>query len=51
MFRKIILSFIVAFTIFVLAGCNTIAGIGRDVQWLGKSTAETADSISGEDSE
>lgn len=51
MIRKIILSFTVALTIFVLAGCNTLAGIGHDVEWLGKATAETADFISGEDSE
>jgi predicted small secreted protein len=51
MFRKIILLFTVAFTIFLLAGCNTMAGVGRDVQWLGRATADTADSISGEDSE
>ena len=40
----IIATFIAAVT--VLSGCNTVAGVGKDVQAAGVSTTKAADKVS-----
>ena len=40
--KKIILAAIAAFTLTTLAACNTIEGIGEDVEATGKVVKDTA---------
>jgi entericidin B len=42
MVRKLLVAVTVSGSL-ILAGCNTIAGMGRDVQSVGKTVERTAD--------
>jgi predicted small secreted protein len=42
MIRKFLTTLIIGGSL-ALAGCNTVEGIGRDVQSVGETVAETAD--------
>ena len=33
-------------TLVILSGCNTVAGVGKDVQAAGESTTKAADKVS-----
>jgi predicted small secreted protein len=33
-------------TVAILSGCNTVAGVGKDVQAAGESTTKAADKVS-----
>ena len=52
MFRKIMLVFLFVLFTAVLFGCQTVQGLGNDVQWMGKQTASLAanaeDALNGE---
>ena len=43
MIKKMLLAVIVTVLVFLLAGCQTVHGLGEDVKWLGEKTAEAAD--------
>lgn len=40
MIRKMLLLFTLFVLMFCMVGCQTIAGIGGDIQWSAESTAE-----------
>jgi predicted small secreted protein len=42
-FTKLILSAILAFTLLAITGCNTVKGIGKDIESLGESMQEAGD--------
>ena len=42
--RKIV-TFTAAAIALLVAGCNTVAGVGRDVQAAGEAVAETAEDV------
>jgi predicted small secreted protein len=45
MFRRIILALVLTALVAVLAGCNTVEGLGKDIEWTGQKGAEV---LSGE---
>jgi predicted small secreted protein len=45
MFRTIILALVLIALIAVLVGCNTVQGLGKDIEWTGQKGAEV---LSGE---
>ena len=49
--KSLISSIALVFTAFVLTGCHTVEGAGRDVQAIGGATAETAEETRGYDRE
>jgi len=40
MFKKALLLLALVVLLFALTGCQTVQGIGGDVQWLGEKGAE-----------
>ena len=40
MIKKILLVIALIFTAFLLVSCQTVQGLGGDIQWLGDKTAE-----------
>ncbi len=40
MIKKILLVVALIFTVFLLVSCQTVQGLGGDIQWLGNKTAE-----------
>jgi predicted small secreted protein len=40
MVRKILLVVLLILAIYSLAGCQTIKGVGRDIEWTGEKGAE-----------
>jgi len=36
MFRKVIIVLALILTVFSLTGCQTVKGIGKDIQWVGE---------------
>ena len=40
MFRKVLLIIAVIVMIFSLASCQTVQGLGGDIQWMGEAGAE-----------
>lgn len=46
MVRKIFLWIILVFITVSLVGCQTIQGVGRDLEWLGEKTTEVAGGFS-----
>lgn len=47
MARKMFLWIALVVIMVSLVGCQTIQGIGRDLEWIGEKTTETAGGISG----
>ena len=45
MVKKMCLVAVLAVVIFSFVGCQTIEGVGRDVEWICEKTAETAESL------
>ena len=45
-YGKHILAAMFIATVTILSGCNTVAGVGKDVQAAGESTTEAADKVS-----
>lgn len=45
-YAKPILVAIFIATVAILSGCNTVAGVGKDVQAAGESTTKAADKVS-----
>lgn len=52
MIRKIMLVCLLTLTVAVFTGCQTVQGLGNDVQWMGKQTSSLAanaeDALNGE---
>ena len=44
MVKRAILFVSLIFVMFFVANCQTVEGVGHDIEWLGEKTAETADS-------
>jgi predicted small secreted protein len=42
---RILLSAALIFAAFILAGCQTVQGVGRDITWTGRAGAEVIDNI------
>ena len=40
MIKKALLIIILILTVFLTVSCQTVSGLGRDIQWLGDKTAE-----------
>jgi predicted small secreted protein len=40
MFKKALLLLFLVVLLFALTGCQTVQGIGGDIQWLGEKGAE-----------
>jgi predicted small secreted protein len=40
MFRRIILTVLLIVLISTLAGCNTVQGLGKDIEWTGQKGEE-----------
>ena len=36
MFRKVLLALILCVLVFSLTGCQTVQGLGRDIEWIGE---------------
>ncbi len=45
MFRKIALTLLMLGTLGAVAGCNTIEGMGKDIERGGEATQETAKDV------
>lgn len=43
MLRKMLLVAVLAVLFFSLIGCQTVQGVGRDIEWIGQKGAETVD--------
>ncbi len=43
MIRTILLIVALSITIFALAGCQTVQGLGRDITWTGKAVGDVLD--------
>lgn len=43
MLQKVILALILAVFLFSLAGCQTIEGLGRDIEWVGEQTGNAVE--------
>ena len=40
MIRKILLVLALAAALFAVVGCNTVRGMGRDIEWVGEKGSE-----------
>jgi predicted small secreted protein len=40
MIKRIILAATLILLIFILLGCNTVEGMGKDIEWTGQKGAE-----------
>ena len=40
MVKKVLLGFALIVVVFSLMGCQTVQGLGGDIQWTGEKTAE-----------
>lgn len=45
MVKKTCLFVALILMLFFLAGCQTVKGVGRDVEWIGEKTTEAAESL------
>lgn len=43
MLRKMLLVAVLAVLFFSLTGCQTVQGVGRDIEWIGQKGAEVLD--------
>lgn len=43
MFRRLLLVLVLIIVVFSLVGCQTVQGIGRDIEWIGEKGAEILD--------
>jgi len=40
MIKKMLLAVIITVLVFLLAGCQTVQGVGGDIKWMGEKGAE-----------
>jgi len=40
MIKKMLLVLVLVIVFFCIVGCNTVQGIGRDIEWVGEKAAE-----------
>jgi len=40
MIRKVLLVLAIAAALMVVVGCNTVRGVGRDIEWVGEKGSE-----------
>ena len=45
MITKVLLVFSLILVIFVVTGCQTVQGVGRDLTWTGQAGAEVLDEL------
>ena len=43
MTRRVLFVVVLIVAMLALAGCQTVQGIGGDIQWMGKATADAID--------
>ena len=43
MLKKTLLAALLAMLIFSLVGCQTIEGMGKDIEWVGEKMSEAAE--------
>lgn len=45
MIKKILLVVLLALFLLILSNCQTVQGVGRDIQWTGQKGAEVLDGM------